>query len=351
MGTVVKTIGSAGGRDYSTLQGWEDACPANLVTDGNIQQGECYNDSEFATPNLTLGGSTADATHYKHLTAAAGQSFQDNANVRTNALAYNQSNGVGLSATGTYGNNITISAENCVHLSRLQIKTTGNQGRWIYSTGSWGCIVIKDCFVQRAAFAMAPGSNTSNGPSLLINTVFFDNTSLSTVWFNTWGNQLQVIGCSFIRTTSTSQTGTAISHQSGHSLSTNIVQSTCCFGYGAFTSDTSKWDSTNSKNCATELASGFPGSTGHQYSVTYSGTTPFTQASTTNTDLRAIAGTALAANGYRDSTNAPNDISATARASSPTIGHWELVAAVTDNQDWFFFPMAQRLRDTVNVGY
>jgi hypothetical protein len=35
----------------------------------------------------------------------------------------------------------------------------------------------------------------------------------------------------------------------------------------------------------------------------------------------------LAANGFLDGTNAPNDISKTARANPPTIGAWELIAA------------------------
>ena len=35
--TTTKTIGSTG--DYSTLQAWEDACPANLVTADEIWRG------------------------------------------------------------------------------------------------------------------------------------------------------------------------------------------------------------------------------------------------------------------------------------------------------------------------
>jgi hypothetical protein len=41
----------------------------------------------------------------------------------------------------------------------------------------------------------------------------------------------------------------------------------------------------------------------------------------------AVAATVLADAGYRDSTNAPNDISGTARDATPTIGAWELAAA------------------------
>jgi hypothetical protein len=39
-GTITKTIGSAGGRDYTTVQAFIDALPANLVTDGNSYVGD-----------------------------------------------------------------------------------------------------------------------------------------------------------------------------------------------------------------------------------------------------------------------------------------------------------------------
>jgi hypothetical protein len=59
-----RTIGSGG--DYSTLQAWEDASPANLVTDGNIWRGlmlSGFNASASGTI-LTIAGSTVDSTHY-----------------------------------------------------------------------------------------------------------------------------------------------------------------------------------------------------------------------------------------------------------------------------------------------
>src|SRR5262249_25313543 len=100
MGIVTKTIGTSG-RDYSTVQAWEDALPANLVTDGNSQVGQCFNDSEFTVAGdiLTISGETTDASHTITITTGSGQSFRDNAGVQTNALLYNVSNGVGLRAT------------------------------------------------------------------------------------------------------------------------------------------------------------------------------------------------------------------------------------------------------------
>jgi hypothetical protein len=78
MPTVVNTIGSGAGRDYSTLAAWAASLPANLVADGNSYQGDCYNDSEFtgSATLLTLSGHTTDASHTITLTTGPGQSFQ-----------------------------------------------------------------------------------------------------------------------------------------------------------------------------------------------------------------------------------------------------------------------------------
>ena len=121
MGTVTKTIGSAGGRDYSTLSGWAASLPPDLVTDGNSYEGHCYNDSEFigsGSSLLRLSGHTTDATHRITLTTGPGQSFRDNANVQTNALTYNQANGVAL----TCDFNTIVVQDAWTIVSNLQIK-------------------------------------------------------------------------------------------------------------------------------------------------------------------------------------------------------------------------------------
>ena len=68
MATIVESIGTAG--DDTTIQGWENGLPANLVTDGNIYQGECK--AEAFSDQTYLDGHTADATHYYRLTSADG---------------------------------------------------------------------------------------------------------------------------------------------------------------------------------------------------------------------------------------------------------------------------------------
>lgn len=122
--TVTRSIGTAGGRDYSTIQAWEDAAPANLVTADQIWRGECYNDSLF-TGAVTIGGSTTDATRYKELTVAAGHSFVDHADKLTNPLRWDQSKGAALSITSSWTTALTI-GESYFRCSRLQVNVTAS---------------------------------------------------------------------------------------------------------------------------------------------------------------------------------------------------------------------------------
>ena len=45
--TITKSIGSGGGRDYSTPQTWENAITIGMVAADEAWVGEAYNDSEF----------------------------------------------------------------------------------------------------------------------------------------------------------------------------------------------------------------------------------------------------------------------------------------------------------------
>lgn len=125
--TTVKTIGSSGA-DYSTLQAWEDAKPANLTTSiagGEIWEGRCQNQvfDGGSGPLLVIGGSTTNASGYAHLTTAPGASFRDNASVQSNALRYNSANGAALTSAN-YNNPVISITEGYARLSNLQIRNT-----------------------------------------------------------------------------------------------------------------------------------------------------------------------------------------------------------------------------------
>jgi len=307
------SIGTTG-RDYSTLQAWEDACPANLVTADEYYLGECYNDSEF-TAALVISGETTDATRYIKLTVAAGQSFQDHADVRTNSLCYNQSNGVGVSVSVSWGQVFLIQC-NYVKISRLQIRNTGTDfGKGVYSQGTY--TTIEDCIVDVAVAGIAYYAVSSNAAgTLIVNPVIVMRGAGNGIYLES----STLVGAIIIKPSDVTPSGTGIIQEYN---STKILSSVIL----GFTTATAIATDNGSGYNATDLASGLPGSTANVYNVTYNQTTPFVDADKDSFDARAIAATALAAAGYRDSTNAPNDISGTARADPPTIGAWELAAA------------------------
>lgn len=147
--TVTSSIGTAS-RDYSTLQAWEDACPANLVTDDKIWRGECYNDSEFLKASgtlLSVAGITCDATRYLELTAATGQSFLDTAWTTTDTTT----SGVRLRVTGSYAKLVDVSANAGIYLSRLQLYYDTTYGSNYYTPIYYQTYTlggINNCFLK-----------------------------------------------------------------------------------------------------------------------------------------------------------------------------------------------------------
>lgn len=122
--TVVKTIGSGG--DYTSLQAWNDAAPASLVTADEVWEGQCLTGFSVSGATgivLTIGGSTTDATRYKILTTAAGAAFRDNPNALSNALTFNPANGVSISGS-SYNSEILVINEAFARVNNLQVQNT-----------------------------------------------------------------------------------------------------------------------------------------------------------------------------------------------------------------------------------
>lgn len=317
--TVVKSIGSAGGRDYSDPQTWEDACPVSLTAVDQIWRGECWNDSEFTrtshtVPVVEISGQTTNINCYVEITAATGHSFQDHATVRSNALTYDVTKGVGFRRISIYYSTGAINPKSdYTRISRLQIKGNNAINADVSGIGNF----YKDCIMLSGVSSMLGKTDVS-----FLNAVFvLDSPSGNGIRIGATGT---IIGSTIVRSANNSPAGNGI-FEDYSSLKT--IQSSAVFGFTTFAAGAygGTGFGAGSNNNATDLGSA-PGSS-NQTSVTYSSVTPFTQANASGNDMRPVAATALAANGFYDATNAPNDISGTARAASPTIGAWELASA------------------------
>lgn len=317
--TVTKSVGSGGGRDYANLGAFLAAVPLNLVTADQVWVAELYNDSEFTGGfNIANGVYTTDGSHYIKITAAAGQSFQDHANVRTNPLIYDQSKGVGI----TLGSSDTFAID-CAYtqITRLQIKRTAANGAFavancnVSGAGNVG-IEFKDCILQKDC--------TGSGP---VYQQYGDNAAYNLAILDTGagtGNGVQLalgssdlINCTIVQSTANSAHGNGIAVSYATSL---IVRNCAVFGFATPWSGTPGSAFTD-YNCSDGTC---PTGSHNQNSKTYSN-----QFVSTTADWRLKTGADCINTGNTDATFAPNDISATARGATTAgdIGAWEFSSA------------------------
>jgi len=320
-----RTIGSA--RDYSTIQGWEDACPSNLTTggtdgDGVIWRGLLYaegpgTDGEWSsTSQITISGSTVDATRYVELTTAAGQSFRDDADKATNALRYNPANGVAILLTGNndqQDRTIDSWGQQHTRLTGLQIRrgtTTYQREALRLGAGARvdGCIVRYDH--EYIAIRLAGGT--------VVNSLIYCTNSSGRAIGPT-NDFVGIKNCTLHGVGGAWGVGPA--YNSAHRLDNSAV-----FGFTDVASTTGNMSGSSSNN-ATNLASvGFGSS--NQTSLTAAD--QFESLTGGSEDFRAKSSGSLDGNAVRDASNT-NDLDIVGQARSttvPWIGAWETPAAV-----------------------
>lgn len=323
--TITKSIGTTG-RDYSTIASFEAAIPADITASDEIWVGECYNDSEFlVTAAISFSGSTTDATRYIVLKTAAGQSFRDHANKLTNALRYNQSNGVGIRTTTSYIDLISVAEDN-VRFEGLQIQNAGTNGSGNYAwtkSGTRDGLQVRNCIIERSG--AGHGVLIEGANSFVVNSTCVMYTNGSTIGngITSQNSAAAVIACTVLRPTDATTVGGIGARRS---YNTPLFQDVAVFGdftthFGAG----APYHASSGYN-ATDAATA-PGSN-NQTSLTTADQLEDT-ASLTTYDLRAKSGGALVNNGTRANTYTNDeDIVGQARSTTtPTIGAWEYVAA------------------------
>lgn len=299
--------------DYTSLQAWEDAITADLVAADEQHVGECLNQGEFTVAGtvLTISGQTTDATRNIILRCAAGASFNDNANVRTNALRYNASNGVAIRTTGAAYNTIISVQTAWTRLDDLQIDGSAVTTTGI-SIGAVGCVISK-CIIDTTGLAASNGiviAYSSATPATVVNCLLL--TGREGISFNSYTTVNHVIAGNTLVANNSSMRAFTISNSSRP-----IITNCGVFGYGAFNNGT---EGTGTGFNATDLASA-PGSNN------LTSLTTADQFENSANDFRAASTGDLQA-GTPDSTNLPDDISNFDRDdTTPWIGCWEVEAA------------------------
>lgn len=317
--TVTKTIGSGTGRDYSTLSAWAASIPATLA---DSYVGECYNDSEFTNTDtvLSLTGHTTTSTFTITLTAATGQSFVDNANVQTNALTYNQANGVGINGSSAYNAALDIH-DNYVTLSRLQIKNplTGTYPTTLKLNGNE---TVSQCIIDGASSAQIIDAFGYSGTNNLVtNTLIIHRANAGKSYWCNGGNVLANVTLACPSDFTSSNTAIAIDSNYGAFTGTNLA----IFGYKTVAAGTSSTRTfTTCMSSATTVPTGVTGSEVFA--------NQFVNVTSSGSDFRLKSGANCIDAGTTDTTDIPSaiDIVGTARpqGSKWDIGCWEYVQAI-----------------------
>ena len=307
--TVVKTIGTGG--DYSTLQAWEDACPANLVSADQIWQGQCKN-QEFVVSGtvLTISGTTVDATHYVELTTEAGASFVDHADKATNALRYNTANGAALRGSGAWVSSFAINQQ-YTRISKLQFSNSFNgSGSGLTIFAESGLTWFDRCIVEGHGRSITGVFDLYGAGSVVSNCVLIQKNNLNTATI------AQIGGASAYNVTlaalgTTADIGIKVLY--GATL-TNVYVGNAATTFSSANTAT---------NCYTSQSSPPAGWTNAAFS-----TATFENVTSGTHDLRLKAGSALINAGANSATYSPTDIIGTARTSGAyDVGAWEYVAA------------------------
>jgi hypothetical protein len=310
---VTSTIGTGG--DYTTLQAWEDAAPANLVTDDKVWRGECKNQTfSGSAVMLTMSGSTSDATRYKEITTEAGASFRDNASVQTNALRYNTANGAAITSSVGYSQTISANEAFC-RVTGLQITNSVANSAVVRSNSA--DVTVNFCILETATSATSPDVIAFGAVrSKLLNSLIVKRAGTGRI--SDFFTSTTVVNCTFVAPSDKTKSSSAVrvAYPSG------AVFKNCAF-FGV--TDIGTTTGTTYTTCLTDDATPPTGCTTIAYDTsTGSGFEATTDAAR---DFRIKTTSAMIAAGTVDATNAPIDIAGTTRGAANDVGCWEFVAA------------------------
>lgn len=312
---IIKTIAATSSPvapDYSTLQSWEDALPANLVTADQRHIGECLDQGEFTSSAalLSISGQTTDATRNIILRCASGASFKDKAGVRTAPLRYDASQGVAARCTGaTYIIPAFYVATAYTRIEGLQLRIDGTTSTALLIADA--NTVIDSCILSGGRWAVRLSA------CKLVNCLIVGTKSASQA--GVLNGSTTIHGCTIVNCTTGLNLG---------AYSTAVLKNAAVFDCTtAFTGTGTRFN--GSDYVATDAAS-VPGSGTHNVtSLTFSD-----QFENTTNDFRAKSTGDLQA-GTPDLTNTPDDITGLVRnVTTPWIGCWEVSGGSVFNPFW-----------------
>lgn len=286
---------------------------------GCIWRGEINAASDVfsgSTNRLYISGGTVSATAYADLTAGAGASFIDNANVQTNPLRYDSTKGCAIECdVAGYTDTVDV-LQAYTRLSRLQIAYTGAVATAALVIAGTG-VRADDSIIESSGVAPLEASQGTYTNLLIVRRNGYSSRTV-----NNGANPNAYYNCTFVVPSDlTASTNCFYEAYYGRATTRNCVMLGCSAMSQHPTEDTHTTSYSN--------LSGITGVTQVTYAASMfgNGTTSITDATR---DFRTRAGGALTAVVTADTTNAPRDIVGTLRptgANASDAGCWQSAAA------------------------
>lgn len=299
---VVKTIGSGGGYDYSTIAAFIAAAQARgVVANDEIWQGQLA--AETFTENPSFSGLTGDATRYVELTTMAGASWKDGADA--GGLRYNPSNGAAIA-----GSIAVLSPY--VRLTGIQARITGGGATGVYINSGGTNTRFTDCIFECGGDYVGyfeTASGTHNHTNCLF--VLDSSANKGGIMFRNAGTW-NMKNCAVVRPSNRTAYHTA------YWCDWVTLNLDNCAGFG-FSAINNGWIGT-ARNNAADVAISF--GSNNQASLTYADQFEEPDSGAGVHDFRLKAGSALIANGYDLTGVVDTDIVGKSRAAPYDIGPW-----------------------------
>ena len=313
--TITKTIGVTG-RDYSTIQAFFTAVPADLVAVDELWEGVIYPDAgnEYTNQQLDLTVRTTSATCFVRLKAATGSSFTEHANKLTNALRPNAANGILLSAPSTQAAALLKTATR-LELVGLQLDQRSTQGGSYATLLVGGSITtVRECLLQSLTHINANG--TAGSSSLRAYNSVFVGTGIAMVGTT---SQVALKGCTFAGN-ATATRAIKVDYNPAP-----LVKDCAMFGHTVANLSGGGYAAGSSNN-ATDLAS-WPSGLSGTLSLTYADQFESINISGGVHDFRLKSGNSIATAGVNDADILLDAVGTTRHATTPSVGAWEYAAA------------------------
>lgn len=312
--TKIAAIGALNGSNAT----WDNTPTVEACTLDAVIWQACANNQTFAgggSTILTVSGSTTNTSNYFHVTTDTGCSFFDNANLQTNALKPNASNGALITGTGNSYNPTVVVGENNTHFSKLQISKASGGGSAIGASGGPTGLDFNLMLVETNGAQPVLLDNT-NVTGHLRNSVLTVRSNHVAVWV---GSQFNFENVDFVCPSDLTPPTAAIQKSAYRG---GVFKNVRIFGFTAV--ENSSGGTATYTTCCSDVASPPSGIAGGKtYANEYVTTTDASR------DFRTKSGAYGIDTGTTDSTNAATAINNKSRpqGSAYDMGAWEYAAS------------------------